>query len=177
MRTQAHIICRRRCKFFSADSGAVFINADSGAYYLQTQVQIFLIADSGAIHTNVTQAHVCEMWTLAHFISCRLWCKLFKCTNATQAHVHVFIFTWFLTYFCKSFVIFVKRCQKLYGNKYSNLKLYFWKSLFLGLVGIFALLSFLCNIIACCSSWSLPLTHDSVVYLTDRSEKGKEKYN
>ena len=40
-------------------------NAVSGAY-LQTQVQIFLIADSGAIHTNVTQAHVCKMWTLAH---------------------------------------------------------------------------------------------------------------
>ena len=65
------------------------------------RTQAHLSADSGADSYNVTQAQVWKMWTLAHFY---LWTQaqiffadsvaiVFKCTNATQAHVHVFLFS------------------------------------------------------------------------------------
>lgn len=63
-------------------------------YYLQTQVQI-LIADSGAIHTNVTQAHVCEMWTLAHFLSVDSGTDFFNFFSVLMRHKHMYVSFYF----------------------------------------------------------------------------------
>ena len=106
---------------------------------------------SGAIkHTNTTQAYVLNVDS-GTFLSVDTSTDIlqtlvqFKGTNTTQAHVQTM---WTLAHI-------------------------YWNSLFLKEV-IFPLTSFLCNIMACCSSWSLPLTQLSVVYFTDRSVRKRK---
>ena len=121
------------------------------------RTQAHLSADSGAIHT-MRHKHKyvkCGLWHificgLRHRFFCRLWCNL----NVKMRH------------------------KRMYLNVDSGTFFYFqiyWNSLFLKVV-IFDLTSFLCNIMACCSSWSLPLTQLSVVYLTDLSVRKKRTF-